>query len=93
MRMAARLIDADSGAELGTLHRQSTFTVQQQGPRLQINVVNAAKGETDGADARSPLALFIFKPESNLSYWIRPLAGERYLIDDGNDIFLVCSRR
>lgn len=95
MRMSARLLDAESGAELATMHRQSAFTVQQEGQRLQVHVVHAVKGDTDSANLQLTnwLPLFIFKPDTNLSYWIRPLFAHHYLIDDGNDVFLLCSRR
>ncbi|WPN49379.1 MULTISPECIES: hypothetical protein [unclassified Pseudomonas] len=95
MRMVAKLIDANTGTELGTARRNSAFEVQQQGHRLQVNVVSAAQGEADSTspELTSTLGLFIFRPNSNLSYWIRPLTESRYLIDDGNDMFILCSRR
>jgi len=95
MRMVARLIDADTGLKIGTMRRSSAFEVKQQGHRLQVNVVSAVKGDADSTNPEltSTLGLFIFKPNSNLSYWIRPLAGARYLFDDGNDMFILCSRR
>jgi len=95
MRMVARLINADSGNEMGTMHRNSAFQVQQAGHRLQVNVVRAATGEADSTSPEllTTLGLFIFRPNSNLSFWIRSLAESRYLIDDGNDMFILCSRR
>ena len=95
LRMVAQLIDADSGAKTGTLRRNSAFRVQQQGHRLQVNVERSAKGESDSTipELANTLGLFIFRPGSSLSYWMRPLSETRYLIDDGNDMFVLCSKR
>lgn len=95
MRMVAQLIDANSGAEIGTLRRNSAFRVQQEGHRLHINVERSAKGETDSTipELVNTLGLFIFRPDSSLSYWMRPLSETRYLFDDGNDMFILCSKR
>jgi len=95
MRMVAQLIDADSGAEIGTLRRNSAFRVQQEGHRLHINVERSAKGETDSTipELANTLGMFIFRPDSSLSYWMRPLSETRYLFDDGNDMFILCSKR
>ncbi|MNG08624.1 hypothetical protein D3C84_919970 [compost metagenome] len=89
------MIDADSGVEVGTMRRNSAFHVQQQGNRLQVDIVSSAKGEADktNADLSTSLGMFIFRSDSSLSYWIRPLSEKRYLIDDGNDMFILCSRR
>jgi hypothetical protein len=95
MRMVAQLIDADSGAEMGTLRRNSAFRVQQEGHRLHINVERSAKGETDSTipELANTLGLFIFRPDSSLSYWMRSLSETRLLFDDGNDMFILCSKR
>lgn len=95
MRIVGRLIDANTGAEIGAMHRSSAFDVQQDGHRLHVNVVSAAQGEGDSTspELTSTLGLFIFRPNSSLSYWVRPLGESRYLIDDGNDMFILCSRR
>jgi hypothetical protein len=95
MRMRAQLIDADSGAEMGTQRRNSAFEVQQQGHRLQINVVRSAKGEADSAipELSGALGMFIFRSDNSLSYWMRSLSETRYLFDDGNDMFILCSQR
>ena len=95
MRIVAELIDADTGAEMGSLRRNSAFEVQQQGQRLHVNVVRSAKGEADSPNPElsNTLGMFIFRPDSSLSYWMRSLSETRYLFDDGNDMFIVCSRR
>jgi hypothetical protein len=95
LRMVAQLIDADSGSKTGTLRRNSAFRVQQQGHRLQVNVERSAKGESDSTipELANTLGLFIFRPGSSLSYWMRPLSETRYLFDDGNDMFVLCSKR
>ncbi len=95
MRMIAQLIDAETGDEIGTIHRNSAFEVNQQKQRLQVNVMRGAKGETDKSlpELTGTLSMFIFRPDSSLSYWVRSLSGMRYLFDDGNDMFILCSRR
>lgn len=95
MRMVAQLIDANSGADMGTLRRNSAFRVQIQGHRLQVKVERNAKGETDSTtpELTNTLGLFIFRPDSSLSYWMRSLSETRYLFDDGNDMFILCSKR
>ena len=95
MRMRAELIEADSGNELGSLRRNSAFEVQQQEHRLQINVVRAAKGEADSPlpELSGALGMFIFRSDNSVSYWMRSLSETRYLFDDGNDMFILCSQR
>jgi len=95
MRMRAQLVDAGSGAELGTLRRNSAFEVQQQGHRLQINVVRSAKGEADSPipELSGSLGMFIFRSDNSAVYWVRSLSEKRYLFDDGNDMFILCSQR
>ncbi|WP_095152640.1 hypothetical protein [Pseudomonas sp. Irchel s3b5] len=95
MRMIAQLVDAETGAEIGTIHRNSAFEVAQQKQRLQLNVMRGAKGEADSpiADLSGRLSMFIFRPDSSLSYWVRSLSQTRYLFDDGNDMFILCSKR
>jgi len=95
MRLVAQLIDADSGAELGTIRRNSAFRVQQQGHRLQLNVESSARGEADSTapELSGTLGMFIFRSDGSLSYWMRPLSATRYLFDDGNDMFVLCSKR
>lgn len=95
MRMVARLIDADTGVSIGTIRRSSAFELKQQGHRLQINVVSAVKGEAESTDPElaSTLGLFVFKPGSSLSFWMRSLSETRYLFDDGNDMFILCNKR
>jgi hypothetical protein len=86
MRMRADLIEADSGNELGSLRRNSA---------LQINVVRSAKGEADSAlpELSGALGMFIFRSDNSVSYWMRSLSESRYLFDDGNDMFILCSQR
>ncbi len=95
MRMVAQLIDTGSGAEIDTLRRNSAFRVQQQGHRLQVTVVRSAKGEADSAtpELAGTLGLFIFRSDTSVSYWMRSLSQTRYLFDDGNDMFILCSKR
>jgi hypothetical protein len=95
MRMMAHVLDANSGAVIGSLQRNSAFSMERQGARLQISVLQSAKGdgEDSGVDLQGSLGMFIFQSSANLSYWIRPLTAARYLIDDGNDTFILCSRR
>ncbi|VVP54779.1 hypothetical protein [Pseudomonas fluorescens] len=95
MRMIARVYDADSGVEIGSLRRNSAFRIERQGARLQISVLRSAKGDGDdsGLDLPGSVGMFIFQSGASLSYWIRPLTATRYLIDDGNDTFILCSRR
>ncbi|MGW8461550.1 hypothetical protein [Pseudomonas sp. CLCA07] len=89
------MIDADSGSKTGTLRRNSAFRVQQQGHRLQVNVESSAKGETDSTipELANILGLFIFQPDNSMSYWMRSLSETRYLFDDGNEMFFLCSKR
>ncbi len=95
LRMVAQLIDADSGAKTGTVRRNSAFRVQQQGHRLQVKVERSAKDETDSTNPElaNTMGLFIFRPGSSLSYWMRSLSETRYLFDDGNEMFFLCSKR
>ncbi|MNJ39157.1 hypothetical protein D3C77_340220 [compost metagenome] len=95
MRMVAQLIDLDSGTALHTLRRNTAFHVQQQGHRLQITVVRSASGEAESTkpELAGTLGLFIFRSNNSLSYWIRSLSKTRYLFDDGNDMFILCSKR
>lgn len=95
MRAVGRLIDAETGIKIGTMRRSSAFEVQQEGHRLQINVVSAVKGEAGSTNPEltNTLGLFVFNPDSHLSFWMRSLAETRYLFDDGNDMFILCNKR
>jgi hypothetical protein len=95
MRMVARLIDADSGAEIGALRRNSAFGVQQQDQRLRISVERSAKGEAESPipELSGALGMFIFRSDNSVSYWMRSVTETRYLFDDGSDMFILCSQR
>jgi hypothetical protein len=95
MRMMAKVLDANSGVEIGSVQRNSAFLMERQGARLQVSVLRSARGDGDdsGLDLPGSLGMFIFQSSASLSYWIRPLTATRYLIDDGNDTFILCSRR
>ncbi|WP_095146392.1 MULTISPECIES: hypothetical protein [unclassified Pseudomonas] len=95
LRMAARLIDADSKAEIGVMNRYSAFRVKKNGSRLMVEVDSSLKSNADNLSPEqlSSLDLYIFQPKSSLSYWMQPLGETRYTIDVGENLFVLCSRR
>lgn len=94
MRLVSQVIDADTGIKSGTQHRNSAFESELNGSHLLVNVIRGERGGAlpGGPELYDSLGMFIFQSESNLSYWIRSWPGNRYLIDDGNDMFILCSR-
>lgn len=95
MRLDARLVAADSAAELGVMHRYSAFRAARQGHRLLVEVAQHVRSDTDTLppELLSSLGFFLFQPRGNLSYWLQTLDETRYLIDDGAGVFLLCNRR
>ncbi|VVP54750.1 hypothetical protein PS880_05603 [Pseudomonas fluorescens] len=90
-----RFIDTDTKEEIGELHRQSVFRVDQNNGRLHIDVVRSNKSDTEGSSPEwfDSLGMFIFQPKSSLSFKIQSVGSMRYLIDDGSGIFMLCTRR
>ena len=95
LRMATRVIDADTRAEIGVVNRYSAFRVKKYGSRLMVEVDSSLKSNTDNMSQEqlNSLDLFIFQPKSSLSYWMQPLGETRYTIDVGENLFVLCSRR
>jgi hypothetical protein len=95
LRMAARLIDADSKAQIGVMSRFSAFRVKKVGARLIVEVDSNVNGNADNLtqEQLTLLDLFIFQPKSRLSYWMQPLGKTRYTIDAGESLFMLCSER
>lgn len=95
LRFSARLVDADSGAGLGFMHRYSAFRAERQQTSMLIEVQQTTRSETETLTAGQleSLGIFMFQPGAKMSFWIRPLDGRRYLIEDGSDFFSLCTRR
>lgn len=95
MRLAARLVNAESGAEVGMMHRYSAFHAKLEGHLLLVELDNNLKSETDNLtpDLLISLGLFIFHDKGSLSYWMQPLGKTRYLFDDGEGMFILCKKR
>lgn len=95
MNMKARLMDTNTEAVIGVMQRTSTFRARQHEHRLQIDVQRSAENEVDRSDPElsTRAGLFSYKPGDSLSVWMQPLTKTRYLMDDGSDVFMICSRR
>lgn len=93
--LSGRFIDGDTREEIGEIHRQSVFRMDQNNSRLHIDVVGSNKSDTEGSSPEwfNSLGMFIFQPKSDLSFKIQSVGSTRYLIDDGSGFFMLCTRR
>jgi hypothetical protein len=89
------LVDAQTGAELGVMHRYSELRAHYSDQRLMIDVMESVKSETDNLNPQwlSAFAMFGFKPGTSLSFWRQGVSATRYVLEGDRGFFMVCNKR
>ncbi|MFS2124631.1 hypothetical protein [Pseudomonas sp. Pseusp97] len=89
-----RLLDADSGQDLGYQHRTASFTYQRQDQRLLLTVLHSGRSQTGdlAAEKLAGVGLFVFNEQMRLSFPTRQTGPDNLLIDIGQGGALLCVR-
>ncbi len=83
-RLLAQLRNA-KGEPLGQMHRHTTLSYQRQDELLLLKVEHSGKSENDNLDSKQlPMVnLAILQEDAVLSYRVRRLNADTYLLDNG----------
>jgi hypothetical protein len=90
-RLVAQLRDAD-GEPLGQMHRHTSLSHKLQDELLLLTVEHSGKSENDNLDSKQlpMVSLALLQEDAVLSYRVRRLSANQYLLDNGVGIQQIC---
>jgi hypothetical protein len=90
-RLIAQLRGA-SGEPLGQMHRHTSLSYQRQDELLLLTVEHSGKSENDNLDSKQlpMVSLAVLQEDAVLSYRVRRLSADKYLLDNGVGTQQIC---
>lgn len=90
-RLIAQLRDAN-GQPLGQMHRYTSLSYRRQNELLRLKVEHSGKSENDSLDSKQlpMVSLAMLQEDAVLSYRLRRLSADQYLLDNGVGIQQTC---